>query len=129
MMETQEPQNANTPQATKKPRRVRSIKHKKTKRRLDNMDHHIAQLVKKVAPNHGLSAKAVRVLNDFATQTLERLLDECRELVKVTRTQTLTSRDLDAAAKLLWTSAGNSSVSDFARKHANAAVKGACRPL
>ncbi|XP_043705263.1 late histone H2B.L4-like [Telopea speciosissima] len=62
---------------------------------------YLYMVLKQVHPELGISSKSMTVMNSFMNEMLERLANEASRLCKYTGKKTLTSREIQAAVRLV----------------------------
>lgn len=97
----------------------------KTKRRKHHnttgFEIYIHKVLKQVHPNHGISRKAMIVMNSMCTDMFERVCIEAARVARYSKRNTLTSKDIQVATRLIFpgelskhaVSAGVKSVAQF----------------
>ncbi|GCC21446.1 hypothetical protein chiPu_0019918 [Chiloscyllium punctatum] len=75
-------------------------RHRRNRRR-ESYSLYIYKVLKQVHPDTGISSKAMSVINSFVGDIFERLAAEASRLVHYTRRQTLSSREIQSAVRLL----------------------------
>ncbi|XP_020373686.1 late histone H2B.L4-like [Rhincodon typus] len=75
-------------------------RHRRNRRR-ESYSLYIYKVLKQVHPDTGISSKAMNVINSFVGDIFERLAAEASRLVHYTRRQTLSSREIQSAVRLL----------------------------
>lgn len=80
-------------------------KNRKRKRKSreggERYKRYVYRVLKQVHPELGMSAKAMIVLNNYMNDMFERLADEAAKLTMYTARKTLSSREIQAAVKLV----------------------------
>uniref|UniRef100_U3FPN1 Histone H2B n=1 Tax=Callithrix jacchus TaxID=9483 RepID=U3FPN1_CALJA len=75
---------------------------KKRKRsRKESYSIYVYKVLKQVHPDIGISAKAMSIMNSFVNDVFERLASEAAQLAQYSGRTTLTSREVQTAARLL----------------------------
>lgn len=86
-------QPATTAKSDRKARR----KHPNT----TSFDTYIYKVLKQVHPEHGISKKAMVVMNSLCTDMFERICWEAARISRYGKRNTLTSKDIQTATKLI----------------------------
>lgn len=73
----------------------------KPKRKFTNYSRYIYRVLKTVHPDTGISSKAMAIMNSFVCDIFERLAAEAGRLSRYNKKRTLTSREVQAATRLL----------------------------
>jgi histone H2B len=84
--------------ATKTPKKAASKKHAK---RVESYSSYIYKVLKQVHPNTGVSKRGISILNSFVNDIFERLALEASRLSRYNKKQTLSSREIQTAVRLL----------------------------
>ena len=63
---------------------------------------YIYRVLKQVKPELGISKRAMSQLNQIVADLFERIMEEARKLVNFSKKQTLSSREIETAVKLLF---------------------------
>lgn len=71
------------------------------KRKFESFSSFLYKVLKQVHPDIGISSKAMSVMNSFANDIFERLATESAKLARVNKRPTLSSRDVQTAARLI----------------------------
>ncbi|XP_055486375.1 histone H2B-like [Leucoraja erinacea] len=74
-------------------------KHRKARK--ESYSAYIYKVLKQVHPDTGISSKAMSVSNSFVNDIFERIASEASRLVHYTRRQTISSREIQSAVRLL----------------------------
>ncbi|NWY30431.1 H2B protein, partial [Pheucticus melanocephalus] len=74
---------------------------KRKLKRKEAFSVYIYKVLKQVHPDLAISSKAMSIMNSFVNDMLEQLAAEAARLVQYGRRATLTSREVQAAARLL----------------------------
>lgn len=115
----------------------RGEKSKNRKRKRKNREggegykRYVYRVLKQVHPEVGMSAKAMIVLNNYMNDMFERLADEAAKLTMYTARKTLSSREIQAAVKLVLPgelgkhamAEGTKAVSNYLSKNAGGSKK------
>ena len=62
---------------------------------------YIFKILKQVHPNTRISKKGMLIVNNFVTDTFEKIATEAGKLCKITKRSTLSSRDVQSAIRLV----------------------------
>ncbi|KAH9295764.1 hypothetical protein KI387_039352, partial [Taxus chinensis] len=76
-------------------------KYKHKKMNSESYKSHIFKVLKQVHPDVGISSKAMVIVNSFVNDIFENLADEACKLAKYANKNTVTSREIQAAARLI----------------------------
>ena len=76
----------------------KSLRHKK---RSETFSSYIFKVLKQVHPDIGISNKAMNVMNNFVTDIFERIAREGARLVDMNERNTLGSREIQTAVRLV----------------------------
>uniref|UniRef100_A0A8C5J062 H2B.E variant histone 1 n=1 Tax=Junco hyemalis TaxID=40217 RepID=A0A8C5J062_JUNHY len=93
-----------SPEPLKKHGHAAASGEKRSKRkpkRKEVFSVYIYKVLKQVHPDLGISSKAMSIMNSFVSDMLERLAAEAARLAQYGRRATLSSREVQAAARLL----------------------------
>lgn len=96
----------------KKPKRGKKIprdagpasgdkKNKKAKKNIESYKTYIFKGMKKVHPDLGITSKAMGIMNSFINDIFEKLAQEASKLAHYNKKPTVTSREIQTAAKLV----------------------------
>jgi len=72
------------------------------KRRKESYSIHIHKVLKQIHPDIGISSKAMSIMNSFMNDIFERLAAESSRLSTINRKQTITSREIQTAVRLVF---------------------------
>jgi len=89
---------ASTNGVTKKKKRNHAKKHKKG---YNMYGIYLYKVLKQVHPDTGISSKGMSIMNSFVNDIFERICMEAGKLCKQTGKQTLSSREIQTAVRLL----------------------------
>ena len=67
-----------------------------------NFNTYIYRTLKQVHPKIGLSKKSMSIMNSLVTDAFEKIATEAAKLMKVTKKQTMTSREIQSALRLVF---------------------------
>ena len=84
--------------ATKTPKKAATKKHTK---RVESYSSYIYKVLKQVHPNTGVSKRGISILNSFVNDIFERIALEASRLSRYNKKQTLSSREIQTAVRLL----------------------------
>ncbi|XP_049771648.1 late histone H2B.L4-like [Schistocerca cancellata] len=76
-------------------------KEKRRRKRRESYAIYIYKVLKQVHPDTGISSKAMSIMNSFVNDVFERIADEASRLALSNRKSTVTSREIQTAARLL----------------------------
>lgn len=76
-------------------------KKKRKKSRTETYSIYIYKVLKQVHPETGISKKSMSIMNSFITDVFERIATEAGRLGKYTGKQTLSSREVQTAVRLV----------------------------
>ena len=62
---------------------------------------YVHRVLKQVHPDVGVSTKAMSIMNSFVSDIFERIANEASKLAKVNKRQTISSREIQTAVRLL----------------------------
>jgi histone H2B len=71
------------------------------KRRKESYSIYIFKVLKQVHPDTGISSKAMSILNSFVNDIFERIGGEASRLAKYNKKNTISSREIQTAVRLL----------------------------
>uniref|UniRef100_UPI00398EFFEF histone H2B, gonadal-like n=1 Tax=Pristiophorus japonicus TaxID=55135 RepID=UPI00398EFFEF len=71
------------------------------KSRKESYSIYIYKVLKQVHPDTGISSKAMSVINSFVNDIFERIACEASRLIHYTKRQTISSREIQSAVRLL----------------------------
>ena len=74
---------------------------RRRKKNKDSYKSYINKVLKQVHPQVRLSNKGMMVLNSFCMDTFEQIASEAGRLVRYSKTQTMSSKDVQAAVRLV----------------------------
>ena len=74
---------------------------KKRKKRRESYAIYIYKVLKQVHPDTGVSSKAMSIMNSFVNDIFERIAGEASRLALYNKRTTITSREIQAAVRLL----------------------------
>merc|ERR1711865_1270549 len=77
---------------------VRAPRHKK---RVESFAVYIYRVLKQVHPETGISKKSMSIMNSFINDVFERIAGEASRLVRYNKRQTLSSREVQTAVRLI----------------------------
>lgn len=76
-------------------------KKKRKKSRYDSYGLYIFKVLKQVHPDTGISKKSMNIMNSFLVDTFEKIATEASRLCKYTKRDTLSSREIQTAIRLV----------------------------
>ena len=74
---------------------------KKKKSRTESYSSYIYKVLKQVHPDTGISSKGMNIMNSFINDVFERIAGEASKLARYNKKQTLSSREIQTAVRLL----------------------------
>ncbi len=74
---------------------------KPTKKRAETNPTNIYKVLKQVHPDTGISSKGMGIMNSFINDIFERIASESSKLARYNKKQTLSSREIQTAVRLL----------------------------
>jgi histone H2B len=75
---------------------------KRAKRKgVESFKTYIFRVLKQVHPETRISKKSIMIMNNLVTDTFDRVANEAGKLCKITKTQTLSSRCIQSAVRLV----------------------------
>ena len=74
---------------------------KKMQKRLETYSVYIYRVLKQVHPETGISKRSMSIMNSFINDVFEKIALEAAKLVRYTKKQTLSSREIQTAVRLL----------------------------
>lgn len=80
---------------------VRTGDKKRKKKRKESYSTYIYKVLKQVHPDTGVSSKAMSIMNSFVNDIFERIAAEASRLAHYNKRQTITSREIQTAVRLL----------------------------
>ena len=75
---------------------------KKRKQDASNFKTYIARVLRQVHPKLTISKRSVQILNSLVQDSFEKISEEAQRLVKRNKRQTLTSREVQTAIRLVF---------------------------
>merc|ERR1712078_581425 len=76
-------------------------KKKKKSKRGANFKTYINRTLKQVHPKIGISQKSMSIMNSLVMDSFEKIATEAARLMKVNKKQTMTSREIQSALRLV----------------------------
>uniref|UniRef100_A0A6S8F0T4 Histone H2B n=1 Tax=Aplanochytrium stocchinoi TaxID=215587 RepID=A0A6S8F0T4_9STRA len=76
-------------------------KKKKSKKRVESYSSYIYKVLKQVHPDTGISKKSMSIMNSFINDVFEKIATEASKLGKYSGRQTLSSREVQTAVRLV----------------------------
>ncbi len=87
---------------TEKSTSAKTTGHSKKKLcKYDNLQVYIFRVLKQVHPEIGVSKRTMAIMNSFIKDILDKICNEASQLSKFKKAQTISSKDIQAAVKLL----------------------------
>ncbi len=80
---------------------VATDKKKRSKKRSESYSIYIYRVLQQVHPGTTMSMKAMNIMNSFVSDLFDRIATEAAKLAQYTNTKTVTSREIQTAARLL----------------------------
>ena len=74
---------------------------KRKKKRVESYASYIYKVLKQVHPDTGISSKGMNIMNSFINDIFERIAAESSRLARYNKKQTLSSREIQTAIRLL----------------------------
>merc|ERR1712146_801732 len=74
---------------------------RKTKRNYSSYSSFIYKVLKQVHPDTGISTKAMSIMNSFVNDIFERIIAEAGRLARYNKRNTISSREIQTAVRLL----------------------------
>ena len=87
--------------APKKVAKPKSEGKKKRKTRKESYSSYIYKVLKQVHPDTGISTRGMSVMNSFINDLFDKIATESGKLVRYNKKNTLTSREIQTAVRLL----------------------------
>ena len=87
--------------AARKRRRAAGNKKSTKKRSYNSYSSYIYKILKQVHPDTGISNKAMAIVNSFVMDIMERIAGEASRLAKYRKANTISSREVQTAARLV----------------------------
>ena len=75
--------------------------NKKMQKRLETYSVYIYRVLKQVHPETGISKRSMSIMNSFINDVFEKIALESAKLVRYNKKQTLSSREIQTAVRLL----------------------------
>jgi len=79
----------------------KTVLTKKKRRGGDSYQLYVSKVLRQVHPDMGISKKTVQILDSFVHDAFEKIVVEASRLVKLTGKETLSSREIQTAVKLV----------------------------
>eukprot|EP00252_Welwitschia_mirabilis_P017929 TRINITY_DN3_c0_g1_i1.p1 TRINITY_DN3_c0_g1~~TRINITY_DN3_c0_g1_i1.p1 ORF type:complete len:157 (-),score=23.79 TRINITY_DN3_c0_g1_i1:470-940(-) len=76
-------------------------KGKSRRRPMESYKIYVYKVLKQVHPDIGISSKAMSIMNSFVTDIFEKLASESSKLARYTKRDTLSSREVQTAVRLV----------------------------
>ncbi len=95
--------SSDPPVAAMPPKRLKKkVAEKKKKRRnYSSYSSYIYKILKQVHPDTGISNKAMAIVNSFVNDIFERVAQEAGRLARYNKRNTITSREIQTAVRLI----------------------------
>eukprot|EP01026_Neomeris_dumetosa_P018401 TRINITY_DN171_c0_g1_i1.p3 TRINITY_DN171_c0_g1~~TRINITY_DN171_c0_g1_i1.p3 ORF type:complete len:120 (+),score=20.09 TRINITY_DN171_c0_g1_i1:64-423(+) len=77
------------------------VEKKKKKARDETYKMYIYKVLKQVHPEIGISSKAMSIMNSFINDIFDKIAGEASKLARYTKKPTITSREIQTAARLI----------------------------
>jgi histone H2B len=77
------------------------LRKKKKKSRHDSYQTYVVKVLRQVHPKFGISSKAAAIMNSFVMDTFDRIATEAGRLCKYNKKDTLSSREIQTAVRLV----------------------------
>eukprot|EP00275_Glaucocystis_incrassata_P000639 EC120080.1.p2 GENE.EC120080.1~~EC120080.1.p2 ORF type:complete len:137 (+),score=32.37 EC120080.1:99-509(+) len=74
---------------------------KRRKKRTESYTTYIYKVLKQVHPDTGISTRAMSIMNSFINDVFDRIASESTRLARITKRETVTSREIQTAVRLL----------------------------
>merc|ERR1719436_1655940 len=74
---------------------------RKAKKRTQSFALHIYKVLKQIHPDVGISKRGMNIMNSFMNDIFDRMATEATKLLRSTQKRTLTSREIETAARLM----------------------------
>jgi len=78
-----------------------STTRKNKRRRVETYSSYIYKVLKQVHPDTGISSRGMQIMNSFINDIFERIAGEASRLARYNKKQTLSSREIQTAVRLL----------------------------
>ena len=91
----------NSQDATKDTVTRKGPKRNLAKNRAETYSVYIYRVLKQVHPETGISKRSMSIMNSFINDLFEKISGEASKLVRYTKKQTLSSREIQTAVRLL----------------------------
>ena len=85
----------------KTPSKKKAASAGKKKKRTESFSMYIYKVLKQVHPDTGVSKKAMSIMNSFVNDIFDRLATQAAALARVNKKQTLGSREMQTAVRLV----------------------------
>jgi len=100
-MRRQQHANTRTQSAAKSSTKKGTADKRRRKKRIETFSSYIYKVLKQVHPDVGISRRAMSIMNSFVNDSFDRLCTEALRLSRYAGRQTLTSREIQTAVRLL----------------------------
>ena len=91
----------NTPSGKKSAVKKIDIAPKKKTKRVETFSVYIYRVLKQVHPETGISKRSMSIMNSFIQDIFEKLATESAKLIKYNKKNTLSSREIQTAVRLI----------------------------
>ena len=79
----------------------KSVEGKRRRKGKQSYNTYIFRVLKQVHPTTRISKKGITIVNNFVTDTFDRVANEAARLVRMNKTATLGSREIQSAVRLV----------------------------
>ena len=83
------------------PKKASGEDTKRKKKRVETFSTYIYRVLKQVHPDTGISSRGMSIMNSFINDIFERIAAESSRLARYNKKQTLSSREIQTAVRLL----------------------------
>eukprot|EP01066_Platyproteum_vivax_P007214 Platyproteum_vivax@DN2768_c0_g1_i1.p1 len=90
-----------TSKKTKSPKEGEKKTSKKSKKSVETFNSYIYRVLKQVHPETGISKKSMSIMNSFVNDLFEKIAGEAGKLCKYAKKDTLSSREIQTAIRLV----------------------------
>ena len=80
---------------------VKRVEKKRSRKRVESFGVYVYKVLKQVHSETGISKKAMAIMNSFVADSFDRLATEAARLVRYNKRHTMSSREVQAAVKLV----------------------------
>ena len=85
----------------KKVAKAPKVKATRKRKGVQTFNTYIFKVLKQVHPQTRISKKGIKIINNFVTDTFDRIAQEASRLCRLSKKQTLGSRDVQSASRLV----------------------------